>query len=576
MTAEDSIAWPRPRLASWLTDPIRRNWRTYGKVAIAAALINIFGLATALFTMTVYDRVVPNAAFGSLLALSIGLGIILLFDFILKLLRAYFVDFAGARIDEEIGEDAFARLMAMRLELRTASTGALTGLMRELETIRDFFASATVIALVDVPFILVTLVVIAAIGGWVVAVPATMVPLVVLVGLAVQPALQRVSAEAIGQGLLKQSVLIETVGSIEHAKLAGAGPMLRTRWREAMRGAARSAMRQRLIASIGTTFATTAGMLSYAGVVIVGVFMLADNRLTLGGLIACSILAGRAVAPLAQIAQILGRLTATRIAYRQLRDLMERPVEGPVGDPIRPDSMNGSIALRSVGFTYPGGAEPALQDISLEIGAGERVALLGRVGSGKSTLARLMQGLYPPSQGLVLIDGIDAASLDPLVLRAHIGSVLQDPALFSGTIRENIVLGRENIDDEELLRAARLSGTDLFLSGMANGYELRLVDRGEGLSGGQRQAIAIARALAGKPPILIMDEPTSAMDAQTEAALVERLVGELDGRTFVLVTHRQPLLRLVDRVIVTDGGRIVADGPRDAIMAQLAGQGASQ
>lgn len=566
---------PEKRIADWLADPIKRNWRTYSKVALAATLINIFGLATALFTMTVYDRVVPNSAYGSLLALSIGLGIILIFDFILKLLRAYFVDFAGMRIDEEVGEDVFGRLTAMRLELRKGSTGQLTGMMRELETIRDFFASATLVAVVDLPFIFITLAVVAMIGGWVALVPAVMVPLVILVGLAAQPALQRIAATTLGQGLLKQSVLVETVGSIEHVKVSGADRMLKRRWKEAVKEHAHSNMRQRMISSIGTTFASTAGMISYAGVVIVGVFMVADNTLTLGGLIACSILAGRAIAPLAQISQLVGRITATRTAYRHVRQLMEQPKEGPATEPLQMGATDGAIELRGVTFTYPGGSAPALDNVSFTIEPGQHVALLGRVGSGKSTVARMLLGLYPPQEGMVLVDGVDLAQFDPYSLRAQIGSVLQEPALFSGSIRENIVLERPYIDDEEMLRAARLSGTDQFVSRISNGYDLKLVDRGEGLSGGQRQSIAIARALAGKPPIVIMDEPSSAMDAQTESDLIGRLEGELKNRTLVVVTHRQPLLKLVDRIIIMDRGRMVADGPRDKILEKLA-QGGKQ
>ncbi len=561
---------PQRRIAEWLWEPIRRNWRTYSKVALAAVLINLFGLASALFTMTVYDRVVPNSAYGSLLALSIGLAIILIFDFILKLLRAYFVDFAGARIDEEVGENAFQRLLQMRLELRKGSVGQLTGMMRELETIRDFFASATLIAIVDVPFIIITLIVVAAIGGWVAAVPAILVPIVILVGLAAQPALQRIAAKVMGQGLQKQSVLIETVGSIEHVKASGANTMLRRRWRAAVRDHARSAMQQRLISSVGTTFATTAGMISYAGVVVVGVFEVADNRLTLGGLIACSILAGRAIAPLAQISQLVGRVTVTRTAYRQICQLMDQPVEGPAGEPLRLTKPAGAVELRNVSFSYPGSTTPALQNVNLKIEPGEHVALLGRIGSGKSTVARMIVGLYPPQEGMVLADGIDMAQLDPFSARAQIGSVLQEPALFSGSIRENIVLERPFVDDDEMLRAARISGADQFVSRISNGYDLKLVDRGDGLSGGQRQSIAIARALAGRPAIMVMDEPTSAMDSQTEADLIDRLNTELAGRTLIVVTHRQSLLKLVNRIVIMDQGRIIADGPRDRVLAELA------
>lgn len=570
MSDTSLVQIPRRRIAEWLWEPIRRNWRTYSKVALAAVLINLFGLASALFTMTVYDRVVPNSAYESLLALSIGLAIILIFDFILKLLRAYFVDFAGARIDEEVGENAFLRLLQMRLELRKGSVGQLTGMMRELETIRDFFASATLLAIVDVPFIIITLVVVAVIGGWVAAVPALLVPIVIVVGLAAQPALERIAAKAMGQGLQKQSVLIETVGSIEHVKASGANTMLRRRWRAAVRDHARSAMQQRLISSIGTTFATTAGMISYAGVVIVGVFAVADNRLTLGGLIACSILAGRAVAPLAQISQLVGRVSATRTAYRQISQLMDQPLEGPAGEPLRLAKPIGAVELRDISFSYPGSATPSLQNVNLKIEPGEHIALLGRVGSGKSTVARMIVGLYPPQEGMVLVDGIDIAQLDPFSARAHLGAVLQEPALFSGSIRENIVLERPFVDDDEMLRAARVSGADQFVSRISNGYDLKLVDRGEGLSGGQRQSIAIARALAGRPPIMVMDEPTSAMDLQTEADLIDRLGQELAGRTLIVVTHRQSLLKLVNRIVIMDQGRIIADGPRDRVLAELA------
>ena len=570
MSDTSLVQIPQRRIAEWLWEPIRRNWRTYSKVALAAVLINLFGLASALFTMTVYDRVVPNSAYGSLLALSIGLAIILIFDFILKLLRAYFVDFAGARIDEEVGENAFQRLLQMRLELRKGSVGQLTGMMRELETIRDFFASATLLAIVDVPFIIITLIVVAFIGGWVAAVPALLVPIVIGVGLIAQPALERIAAKAMGQGLQKQSVLIETVGSIEHVKASGANTMLRRRWRTAVRDHARSAMQQRLISSIGTTFATTAGMISYAGVVVVGVFEVADNRLTLGGLIACSILAGRAIAPLAQISQLVGRVTATRTAYRQISQLMDQPLEGPAGEPLRLAKPAGAVELRNVSFSYPGSANPALQNVDLKIEPGEHIALLGRVGSGKSTVARMIVGLYPPQEGMVLADGIDIAQLDPFSTRAHIGAVLQEPALFSGSIRENIVLERPFVDDDEMLRAARVSGADQFVSRISNGYDLKLVDRGEGLSGGQRQSIAIARALAGRPPIMVMDEPTSAMDSQTEGDLIDRLDKEFAGRTLIVVTHRQSLLKLVNRIVIMDQGRIIADGPRDRVLAELA------
>ena len=562
---------PRRRFAPWLMEPMRRNRGIYVRVAVAAVIINIFGLLTALFTMTVYDRVVPNNATSSLVALSIGLAIVIVFDFVLKTLRAYFVDVAGADIDREVGGTVFARLLAMRLELKRGSTGALTGLMRELEALRDFFASATLTAVVDVPFIALTLALVALIGGKVVLVPLAMVPLVILVGWLTHPAMDRLSAKGMGEGLLKQSVLVEAIGGLETVKAAGAGPILSGRWLEAVEQQSDSSLRQRLISTIAVTSATTAGTIAYAGIVIVGVGMIATNDLTMGGLIACSILGGRAMAPLAQISQLLSRLSATRTAYRQLDELMNRPVEGPAGDALKLGRVSGRIEFRAVDFRYPAAAEKALDGVSFTIQPGEHVAILGRVGSGKSTIARLILGLYPPEDGLVMVDGTDIRQLDPQSLRSNIGAALQESVLLTGSVRDNITLGRPGIDDETMLRAAQISGTHEFMGQIANGYDLRLADRGEGLSGGQRQSIAVARALAGKPPVVLFDEPSSAMDAQTETALIARLRVELKDRTFVLITHRPPLLALCGRIILLDKGRVVMDGPRDEILKKISG-----
>jgi len=569
MSDQDLIKIPQPRLAEWLMAPMRANRPTYWKVALAAVFINMFGLLTSLFTMTVYDRVVPNNATSSLVALSLGLAIVVIFDFILKMLRAYFVDHAGAQIDRDIGEKVFDRMLAMRLELKRGSTGALAGMMRELEALRDFFASATLTAIVDVPFILLTLILVAAIGGKVVFVPGIMVPLVILVGWLTHPALERLSARTMGEGLQKQSVLVEAIGGLETVKTSGAGPLLSRRWLKAVQHHSESSLRQRLISTIGVTFATSAGTISYAGVVILGVGLIADRELTMGGLIACSILSGRAIAPLAQISQLLSRLTSTRTAYRQINQMMKMPSEGPAGEALRLSGVEGKIEFRNVGFKYPGAPERALDGVSFTIEPGEHVALLGRVGSGKSTVARLILALYPPEDGLVMIDGTDVRQLDPANLRANVGAAMQESVLLTGSVRENIVLARPGIDDEEMVRAAQISGTHQFMGQIANGYDLRLADRGEGLSGGQRQSIAIARALAGKPPIMLMDEPSSAMDAQTEGALIQRLREELAGRTLLLITHRPPLLQLVDRIILMDKGKIVSDGPRDNVLKQI-------
>ena len=569
MSASNFVEEPRPRFAAWLTEPMLRNRATYTKVALAAAMINIFGLVTSLFTMTVYDRVVPNNALSSLTALSIGLAVVVVFDFILRILRAYFVDLAGADIDHDIGEHVFDRMVRIRLDLKKGSTGGLASMMRELETLRDFFASATMTAVVDVPFILLTLVFIASIGGAVVWVPIAAIPIVIGAGWLTRPALDRLSAKSMNQAQLKQTVLVETIGALEMVKASGAGALLGKRWRAASEAHTDSSLRQRLVSTVAVTVAASVNTLAYAGVVIVGVFLIADHKMTTGALVACSILVGRAVQPLAQIAQLLSRLSATQTAYKQLDAMMMLPPEGPSGDGLMPARFDGKIELRNVAFSYPGAAEKTLDGLSLTIAAGQRVALIGRVGSGKSTLARLILGLYPPQEGLVMIDGTDIRQFDPVSMRARIGTALQESSLLSGTVRENIVLGRSAVDDGELLRAAELSGTHSFMGQIANGYDLMLTDRGEGLSGGQRQSISIARALAGRPQIIVFDEPTSAMDAGTEQQLIERLEGELKGRTLVLITHRPALLRLVERIIIIEAGKITGDGPCDAVLKEL-------
>ena len=561
----------KPRIAAWLLDPIRASRGLYGQVALAAVLVNVFSLATSLFSMTVYNRIVPNNATDSLIALSIGVAIILVFDFILRTLRGYFIDIAGQRIDRTVGAAIFARMLSMRLESRRGSSGAFAGLLREFEALRDFFASATLAAVVDVPFIILFLVVIWAIGGWLVMVPLVLVPLVIVTGIVSQPLLARLATEGLSQGMSKQGVLVEAISGLETVKSSSAGPLLIRRWARAVDDHAASSLRQRLIAAISINVAQSVQQVCYIGVVIGGVYMIGARELTMGGLVACSILSGRCVAPLGQIAGLLTRLSHTRSAYAQLDRLMQGGGEARDDtDYLRRDRLDGGVEFRNVTFRYPGATARALDDVSFRIAPGERVAIVGRVGSGKSTIARLILGLYQPSDGVVLVDDADVRQLHPDDLRHNIGAVLQDVFLLTGSVRENITLGEPAIDDAAVLRAAKLSGTHDFIGQIPNGYDLRLADRGEGLSGGQRQSIAIARALAHERPILLLDEPTSAMDIQSEHALIARLETELKGKTVVLVTHRRSMLKLVDRIIILDKGKVVAAGPRDDVLKSVA------
>ena len=569
MISHTDIAPPKGRLAPWLAVPLRKNRPIYLRVGLAAVMINFFALVSSLFTMTVYDRVVPNNATDSLIGLTIGLAILIVFDFALKLLRAYYVDIAGAKIDRDIGKAIFQQILDMRLDLGKGSTGGLAGLVREIETLRDFFASATLTALVDLPFIFITLAVMALIGGWIVMVPIALIPLVIITALASQPIMNRLASQSLGEALGKQAVLVETIGSLETVKSANAGAMLSERWDQAVSGHASASLRQRVVATISINMAATVQTLAYTLVVVFGVYAIANQTLTMGGLIACSILAGRAVAPLGVIASLLTRINSARTAYRQIDRMMEQPPEGPAGAGLMLGQVQGGLEFRDVDFRYPGAPELALTNVSFRINPGEHVALIGPIGSGKSTIARLLIGLYPPTSGLILIDGTDIRQFAPQALRAKAGALFQDSVLLTGSIRENIALGRDTVDEEEMLRAARTSLAHDFISTFPAGYDLRLADRGEGLSGGQRQSIAMARALAGKPPILIFDEPTSSVDTETEGRLMENLRHEIEGRTLILITHRPTLLALVGRVILMSRGRIVMDGTPEQITGRV-------
>ena len=585
-TAKASAAAPPllpPAPGDWLRAPLWANRALFGQAALAAILINVFAVATALFSMAVYNKVIPNNAVDSMLALVIGITLVIVFDFTLRTLRGTFIDTAGQNIDRVLGAALFDRLLGMKLSDRRDSTGAFAGLLREFEALREFFASATITALVDVPFALFFIAAIGLIAPPLVIVPLLAIPIVIAVAVAAQPLLGRLSAAGMTQSLGKQGVIVETIGSLETVKTSLAGPLLARRWRTAVAHHAALSRRQRSVAAVAVNVAAAMQSIVLVATLALGVTLIARHQLSMGALVAASMLASRAVAPLGQIAGLLTRLSHTRDAYRALDRVMTRPGEvgGAAGrrgqdmQPLRRPVMTGRLAFRRVSFRYPGSTQLALEDVSFDIAPGDRVAIIGPVGSGKSTIARLLLGLYQPEDGAVIIDDADVRQIHPDDLRANIGAVLQDVVLLSGSIRDNIALAHPAIDDTEVLRAARLSGAHDFIGKLPGGYDVQLADRGEGLSGGQRQAIAIARALArpagaGAKPVLIFDEMTSALDRLSETALIGRLEAEIGASTMVFVSHREAILRLATHVIVMDGGRIAMQGPRDAVMQMLA------
>lgn len=560
-----------PAGRAWFWGALARQWPNYVQVCIAAAMVNLFALTSPLFVMNVYDRVVPNAAIDTLWVLAIGALTVFVFDFVLRTLRGYFVDSAGRAADLRIAASIFEQVMGLRMASRPASAGAFASNLREYETLRDFFTSATLVALVDLPFVLFFLVVVWLIGGPIVLVPAIAIPIVLLIGLIVQVPLDRAIRRSFREAAAKHGLLVEALAGLETLKAMSGEGRMQERWEGYVAATAESGSRARLLSSLTVNAATMAANVVTIGVVIYGVYRIGESELTVGALIACSLLSGRAMAPLGQIAGLLARFNQSRTALRSLDHIMALPVERPAGSRFlhRPD-LAGGIEFKQVTFTYPGQKLPALRDVAFRIAKGERVGLVGRTGSGKSTIEKLVLGLYEPEQGAVLIDGTDLRQIDPADLRRAIGCVPQDVLLFQGSIRDNIALGATRIDDEAVLRAARLAGVDELTSRHPLGFDLQVGERGQALSGGQRQTVALARALVGEPPILVLDEPTSAMDNGAEARLKHRLEALLPGRTLLLVTHRASLLTLVDRVIVLDGGKVVADGPRDEVLRSLA------
>lgn len=554
----------------WFWGTLKKSMRVYQEVVVAAVMINLFALASSLFTMNVYDRVVPNAAYETLWVLSAGVLIVFIFDFMIKNLRAHFLDVAGRKADVEISAQLFEQIMGMTMTARPASAGVLASNMREFEGLRDFFTSATMTALIDLPFVFLFILIVAVIGGPLAFVPLAGLPIVVAAGWLLQKPLQTVIRQSMNESALKNALLFETFSGLETIKAQAAEGHTQRRWEELCEKSSRTAVKSRRISSFALNFAVLIQQIIGVAVVIAGVYMIAAGHLTMGGLIAAVILSGRAMAPLAQVAGLLTRMNQSREALAQLDALMKKPVERPASKHfITLPSIEGRVEFKDVLFHYPGQTMPALNKISFAIQPGERVGIIGAVGSGKTTIERLILNLYQPESGSVQLDSTDVRQIDPGDLRRHVGAVQQSPHLFYGSVRENITMGHETASDRAVLRAAELAGVMEFLRESQHGLDTQVGERGEALSGGQRQAVAIARALLYDPPVLILDEPTASMDPASENRLRKRLHVLCEGKTVILITHKGSMLSLVDKLILIDRGRLVAYGPKDDVIAKL-------
>lgn len=559
------------RPSSWFWGTVASFWPVYLQVALAALVVNIFALTGSLFTMNVYDRVVPNNAIETLWVLAIGAAAVFVFDLILRSVRNYFLENAGNRADILLASRIFEHVLGVRMAGRTASAGAFANHLREFETLRDFFTSSTLAALIDLPFALLFMLVVWQIGGPLAWIPAVAFPIVALIGFLIQIPLNRAVRRSFADATQKHGILVETLGGLETIKSLGAEGRMLGRWESIVGRTARSATRSRTLSALAINFSLFAQNAVSVVMVIAGVYMIAEGQITLGALIACTMLAGRAMLPLSQVAALATRLEQSLAALGALNKVMALPVERPPNAHfVHRADMQGEIEFRNVEFSYPNQKLGALNGLSLVVRAGERVGIIGRIGSGKSTVARLMLALYEPQGGAILVDGTDLRQIDPASLRQRIGCLLQDVYLFYGTVRENILAGAPHADDAALLSASYVAGVDEFCNRHPLGFDTPVGERSELLSGGQRQAVALARALVGNPPILILDEPTSAMDNSSETLFKTRLTEVLPGKTLVLITHRSSLLSLVDRLVVIDNGRVVADGPRETVIAALA------
>jgi ATP-binding cassette subfamily C protein LapB len=554
----------------WFWGAILEQLPVYKDIIGAAALINIFALAMPIFTMNVYDRVVPNNAVETLWMLSSGLLLVFGVDYTMRLLRGHFVDLASSRIDLKLSALIMERVLGMRLANRPASVGSFAANLRSFETVRDFIASATVTALIDLPFTLLFLLVILWISWPLVAFPILGIIGVVIYSYVIQYKMRELSETTFRAAAMRNATLIESLTALETIKSNGAEGLMQAKWEKTAAFLARTSARLRLLSSSAMNGAATLTQLVNLLIVIAGVYLINERWLTMGGLIACTMLAGRAMAPLGQVVGLLMQFENAKTALAGLEATMTTPGERAEESSFvhRPE-IRGEIEFRNVSFTYPGHAQEVLRNVSFRIMPGERVVVLGRVGSGKTTLHKLMLGLYQPTEGAVFLDGVDLRQLDPADLRRNVGYVEQDTLLFYGSLRENIALRAPYADDLAIVTAAEVGGLTEFANRHPQGYDMVIGERGASLSGGQRQGVAIARAVLLDPPVLLLDEPTSSMDFTSESQFKERLSRFMQHKTMVIVTHRVSLIDLAERMIVIDDGRIVTDGPRQQVVESL-------
>lgn len=569
---ESERPWERAARTHWFWSEIWKVRRDFWPVVLAAFVVNMLALALPLFTMNVYDRIIPNKAISTLWVLAAGVFLAFVFDFVLRLARAQVIDEIGRKMDAKLSQKLFEKVMNLPMSVRQGSTGAFARRVSEFEIVRDFFASTTVVLIVDVFFLLLFLGLITVLAGWLVFVPIAGIVLMFIAGLSLQRSMAAAATEAQADASLQHSVLVESIAGTETLKSARAEGQMLGRWKRYSEMSARTQERMRKLTSIAVNLASVSQQLISVGLLIGGFYQFNEGKMSMGAIIAIVMLAGRALQPVGQLAFLITRQRQAFATLDSLQRMME--VEDERQGALRsivPEIRSGQIQLVELSFRYPGASRDSLSRVNLKISPGERIGIIGRVASGKSTLGRVLCGLYPPTEGEMLVDGLDSRQYHPHQLREQLRFVAQDADVFSGSVRDNLKLGSARADDSQLIEAVVKSGADIFLSRDAAGFDLDVGERGTRLSGGQRALLILARALVNPCKLLFLDEPTGSMDTQTELYFIEHLKAAVAAdQSLVVATHRHNMLSILDRVIIIDAGRIIADGPRDEVLKHLA------
>ncbi|MFJ4429954.1 type I secretion system permease/ATPase [Pseudomonas sp. NPDC089395] len=559
-----------PRVDAWFRDTLRHSRWLYGDALLASLLINLLGLMVPLFVMQTYDRVVPNQALSTLWMLVAGLFIGTAFELVLRMVRAHLLDQAGKKTDLILSATLFERITGMAMKAKPATIGGFAQSIHDFQGLREFLTAVTLTSIIDLPFVALMLLVIGLLGGWLVLIPLIAFPLAVGFALLIQARLRDTVQKSLSLGAVRQALLIETLGGLETLKACGAESERQYQWEHTNGAIARLDAHARNLSSLASNGTLFIQQFCGMATIVAGVYSIIAGNLSVGALVASYMLGSRVLAPLGQIAGLITRYQQAQLTMRSTDALMALPQERQTEQQaLEHTTLKGGLALSHVSFRYPGQTSPALQDVSLTIKPGERIGIIGRSGSGKSTLGRLLMGFHHPDEGQVLLDNLDLRQLDIADLRSQLGYVAHDLPLLAGSLRDNLILGARHVSDARMLEVAELTGVSELARQHPHGFDRPVGERGQLLSGGQRQAVLLARALLLEPPILILDEPTSHMDNSSEEQLRQRLSTWVPGKTLLLVTHRTSMLNLVDRLLVLDNGKIVADGPKDAVIDAL-------